>query len=344
MTPPSPVEVEVAPHANGLHHLTLDGIDLARSLLTDKETLQRDHGRIERFTDSWFGRANVRKMEPELMPVYDPSKPDFLTVLLPFHDHPLYQSAPDEFKRAALSCGWIAYNEKTVAIESKIVSPACMHLIDGEVSGFPRHSFRDSVAQALTDESFHVLLVVMATGVTRQRRDLIDLRLPSFDLVASMQRHQEKHPEKWKKILIQMATVVVSEVMVSEYLSRLSNAFDIQPLNRITTEIHRRDESAHNGLFKSLGAVIYHGLNAREREFFVGALSQPSMWFASPELDVWEAMLEQIGFPGAKRIIADCRAQRRAKGIHLDLTTLETLFADLGVESTLRSRAFSDNF
>ena len=115
-----------------------------------------------------------------------------------------------------------------------------------------------------------------------------------------MQRHQEKHPEKWKKILIQLATAVVSEVMVSEYLSRLSNATDIQPLNRITTEIHRRDESAHNGLFKSLGAVIYHGLNAREREFFVGALSQPSMWFASPELDVWEAMLTQIDFPDAE--------------------------------------------
>jgi hypothetical protein len=344
MTPVSPLEVQMTPHAVGLHGLGLNALELAADSLTSKENLQRDHDRIERFTDSWFGRANVRKMEPELMPVYDPSKPDFLTELLPFHDHPLYQNAPEEYKQAALACGWIAYNEKTVAIESKIVSPACMHLIDGEVSGFPRHIYRDSVAQALTDESFHVLLVVMATGVTRQQRALNELKLPPFDLVASMQRLQEMYPEKWKKILIQLATAVVSEVMVSEYLSRLSNAFDIQPLNRITTEIHRRDESAHNGLFKSLGAVIYHGLNAREREFFVGALSQPSMWFASPELDVWEAMLEQIGFPGAKRIIADCRAQRRAKGIHLDLTTLETLFADLGVESTLRSRAFTDKF
>ncbi|MGH7170484.1 MAG: diiron oxygenase, partial [Gemmataceae bacterium] len=204
-----------------------------------------------------------------------------------------------------------------------------------------RHRHRASVAQALTDESFHILLVVQATGVTRQRRRLQELALPSFDLVALMQQHQEKHPEKWKKILIQLATAVVSEVMVSEYLSRLSNAASIQPLNRITTEIHRRDESAHNGLFKSLGALIYNGLNAREREFFVGALAQPSLWFASPELDVWEAMLTQIGFPGGERMIADCRIQRRDRDIHLDLSTLETLFADLGVENSLRSRAFS---
>jgi hypothetical protein len=341
MTPLGPLELEIALQAPGPNDPSWRE-EVPAGERAGKDDLQRDRDRIERLTDSWSGRANVRKPGPDLTFDYDPRKPDFLTELLPFHDHPLFQKAPEEFKQAALSCGWIAYNEKTVAIESKIVSPACMHLIDGEVPGFPRHRYRSAVAQALTDEAFHILLVVQATGVTRQRRRLNELTLPSFELVSSMQQAQEKHPEKWKKILIQLATSIVSEVMVSEYLSRLSNAFDIQPLNRITTEMHRRDESAHNGLFKSLGAVIYHGLNAREREFFVGALSQPSLWFASPELDVWEAMLKQIGFPDAERMIADCRAQRRSKDIHLDLSTLESLFADLGVESALRSRALPD--
>jgi hypothetical protein len=340
MIPLGSVELETASQSQGSHTPTWDG-KAPSSEANGKDDLQRDHDRIERLEDSWTSRACVRKPPLDLTLDYDPKKPDFLAELLPFHDHPIYQKAPEEYKQAVLSCGWIAYNEKTVAIESKIVSPACMHLIDGEVSGFPRHRHRSAVAQALTDEAFHILLVVQATGVTRQQRQLHDLRLPAFDLVNRMQQHQEKHPEEWKKILIQLATAVVSEVMVSEYLSRLSNAFDIQPLNRLTTEIHRRDESAHNGLFKSLGAVIYHGLNAREREFFVGALSQPSLWFASPELDVWEAMLKQINFPDAERMIADCRAQRRSKDIHLDLSTLETLFADLGVESTLRARAIS---
>lgn len=340
MTPLSPIHLEIASESEGTS--TPFWAEKGHSSAGNgKDDLQRDRDRIERLTDSWPSRANVRKPLLDLTLDYDPRKPDFLTELLPFHDHPVFLNAAPEHKQAALSCGWIAYNEKTVAIESKIVSPACMHLIDGEVSGFPRHRYRSAVAQALTDEAFHILLVVQATGVTRQRRKLSELVLPSFELVDSMQQHQEQHPEKWKKILIQLATAVVSEVMVSEYLSRLSNAFDIQPLNRVTTEIHRRDESAHNGLFKSLGAVIYHGLDAREREFFVGALAQPSLWFASPELHVWEAMLNQVGFPDAGRMIADCRALRRSKDIHLDLTTLETLFADLGVENTLRSRALT---
>ena len=301
----------------------------------------RDHDRIERLTDSWPVRANVRKALPDATLDYDDNKPDFLTELLPFHDHPNFLNAPEHYKRAALSCGWIAYNEKTVAIESKIVSPACMHLIDGDLPAFQRHHYREAVSQALVDESFHILLVVQANGVTRRRRRLFELDIPTFELVANMQRHQEKHPERWKKILIQLATAVVSEVLVSDYLSLLSNAASIQPLNRITTEIHRRDESAHNGLFKSLGAVIYHGLNPREKEFFVEALAQPSVWFSSPELDVWESMLRQIDFPNAEPMINDCRAKRRANGIRLNLATLETLFADLGVEHNIRRRVVS---
>ncbi len=300
--------------------------------------LGRDHDRIERLADSWSSRACVRKGGHEFAADFDPTKPDFLTELLPFHAHPTYQRAPEEFKQAALSCGWIAYNEKTVAIESKVVSPACMHLIDADLPAFPRDRHRGAVAQALTDEAFHILLVVRATGVTRQRRRLHELTLPPFELVTRMRECQDECPERWERILIQLATAVVSEVMVSEYLGRLSGAADIQPLHRITTEIHRRDESAHNGLFKSLGAVIYHGLSGREREFFVGALARPAAWFASPEWDVWEAMLGFIGFPGGGAMIADCRAEPRAAGTRLDLSTLDSLLAGLGVESALRSR------
>jgi hypothetical protein len=327
MIPTRPGEIDPSSHGNGPH------------VFGAAHDTQRDHERIERLTDSWSVRANVKKAGPDTTLDFDAAKPDFLTELLPFHDHPNFLKAPEEHRQAALSCGWIAYNEKTVAIESKIVSPACMHLIDGEVAGFPVSRYREAVSQALVDESYHILLVVQATGITRQRRELNELTIPSFELVARMQRQQEKHPEQWKKILIQLATAVVSEVLVSEYLSLLSNATGIQPLNRITTEIHRRDESAHNGLFKSLGAVIYSGLSKREKEFFVRALAQPSMWFASPELDVWQSMLEQIGFPGARAMIDDCRAQRRLRGVRLDLSTLENLFADLGVEHNMRALA-----
>jgi hypothetical protein len=311
-----------------------------RAEVADVHDPQRDLERLEKLLESWPGRATVKKAAPDEGLVYDVNKPDFLVELLPFHDHPLFEKAPEPYRQAALSCGWLAYNEKTVAIESRIVSPACMHLIDGDVPSFhPRH--REVVTQALVDEAYHILLVVHATGLTRSRRGLEGLTIPSFELVSNMQRCQEQYPERWQKILVQLATAIVSEVLVSEYLSKLSNATTIQPINRITTEIHRRDESAHNGLFKSLGALIYHGLGPREKEFFVRMLALPSAWFASPELDVWQGMLEQIHFPGAEQMIRDCKAQRQPRGIQLDLKTLQTLFEDLGVESRLRGLACS---
>jgi hypothetical protein len=296
--------------------------------------LQRDLDRLTKIAGSWAGRAAVKMDEPACeSAAYDSRRPDFLPELLPFHDHPDFVNAPEPFRQAALSCGWLAYNEKTVAIESRIVTPACMHLVDSDVAGLCGERLREPVAQALVDESYHILLVVRACGLTRRLRGLTDLRIPQFELVTNMRRCQAAYAEPWKKILIQLATAVVSEILVSDYLSLLAQARNIQPLNRITTEIHRRDEAAHNGLFKSLGAVIYHALSAVEKEFFVRALTLPAAWFASPELEVWQAMLRQIGFPNADRILRDCRADRQGRQACLDLTTLEVLFSDLGIEA-----------
>src|SRR5690242_12421625 len=84
---------------------------------------------------SWETRAAVKKDELDVDAMYDESLPDFLMDLVPFKDHPDFLKAPDELKSRALSCGWLAYNEKTIAIETKVISPACMHVIDGAVPG-----------------------------------------------------------------------------------------------------------------------------------------------------------------------------------------------------------------
>ena len=154
----------------------------------------------------------MKKTEP-LWPVFDSAKPDYLESLVPFRRHPVYESANDEMKRLALSCGWIAYNEKTIAIESKVVN-----------------------------------------------------------------------------------------------------------------------ESVHNALFKSLGAAIFGSLNRRERGFFTRVLPLPIEWFSSAELEVWRAMLRQIDFPDADGMIDDCLCERRSLAAGLDLTTLDDLYADLGIE------------
>ena len=285
-------------------------------------------------SESWAGRAAVKKPERDVDALFDDSMPDFLVDLLPFRDHPAFESAPQEYQQAALSCGWLAYNEKTVSIESKIVSPACMHLIDGDFPELRDETYRRVASEALVDESYHILLIVNACRVTRQRRQLGDLRIPQFELIREMWKCQEDHPERWQKILVQLACAVVSEVMVSDYLKLLSGTAPIQPLNRLTTEIHRRDEAAHNAIFKTLGAALYHTRSQREREFFMQLLPKPIEWFASQELVVWRSMLQQIGFPGSDRMIDDCEDSISGQAVHLDLSTLNELYTDLGIDAS----------
>jgi hypothetical protein len=298
--------------------------------------IQRDLDRIGKWAETWATRAAVKKNGAQEF-IYDSRLPDFLPELLPFQNHPDFINAPEPFRAAALSCAWLAYNEKTVAIESKIVGPACVHLIDGNVD-LDAQNVREPVAQALVDESYHILMVVKASELTRKLRGLTQLRLPQFQIVTSLLHARAAHSEQWKKTLVQLATAVVAEILVSDYLSLISRAMAIQPLNRITTEMHRRDEATHNGLFKCLGSMIYHSLRPHEREFFVRALAEPSGWFADPELDVWQSVLSQIEFPNAERIIRDCRVNHKDREVHLDLSTLEVLFADFGVDEKIREQ------
>lgn len=287
---------------------------------------------LDRLRRTWSDRASVRRADPASGLTYDQQLPDFVTELLPFHDHPDYLKAPREFQQLALSCGWLAYNEKTASIEARIVNPACLHLINGEVDGFDPLRFRGTIAQAMADESFHIVMVDNACRLTRRHRDLNDLQIPRTDLVTSMLRCQDSYPERWKRILVQLATAVVSETLITDYLSVMSTAQGIQPINRITTEIHRMDEAAHNGLFRTLSSVLYGGLGKKECEFFVQSLASPCVWFGSADLGVWRSMLEQIRFPNAKRMLDDCEAQRRHHQDKLNVTTLRSLLGDFDVE------------
>src|SRR5262245_27442595 len=89
---------------------------------------------------------------------------------------------------------------------------------------------------------------------------------------------------------------LVSEVFIGDYLNLLSHETTIQPFNRLTVRTPRHDELAHGSIFKALTGGLYGSLTRHEREFFVEVLPQPVRWFANVELDVWQAMLRQIGF------------------------------------------------
>ncbi|MDJ0599458.1 MAG: diiron oxygenase, partial [Crocosphaera sp.] len=173
---------------------------------------------LQRMNNVWEKRSQVKKQEVDPRELLDPTKPDFRLDLLPFKNHPAFLTASEEMKDKILSCGWLMYNWKTVAIELKVVNPVCQDIIYHLFPGVSDAIVQEVATDTLVDESYHVQLVNKACSITRQQRGLQALKSPEFNLVLNMQREQSLYPEYWQKLLIKLATSVVSEVFVSDYL------------------------------------------------------------------------------------------------------------------------------
>ena len=284
---------------------------------------------LHRLANNWGRRARVKQPELDGETLFDDSKDDFIPDLLPFQDHPAFLAAPDDMRKQILSCGWLAYNEKTVDIESKIVAPACHHIIAGDVPGLQDGVSKQIAGQTLVDEAYHELLVLKACQVTRDRRGLGAMFLPESQLIVKMRHAQAQCSAQWQKVLVQLATAIVSEVFISDYLRLLSQEMAIQPFNRLTVEAHRRDELAHGSIFKGLTKCLYGSLSQHEREFFIEVLPKPVHWFANIELEVWQAMLQHIGFRATDTVIRDCRSANEENLARIDYSDLIALAEEL---------------
>lgn len=285
---------------------------------------------LKKLAGSWNTRAQVRKLDIDHSVQFHEEADDFLIDLLPFKDHPFFLSASDEIKKKVLSCGWIIYNQKTVAIETEIINPACVDLLAELIPGVADAVSKQIVSETMVDESYHVLLVLGAINITSQKRGLF-IKAPSFNLVNNMRRMQGEYSFRWQKSLIQLATAIVSEIFISDYLKLLSENEQIQPINRYTVKVHREDELAHSNIFKNLSKCIYVNLNKKEKEFLAEIIAKPVKWFADRELDAWRSVLEQIKFDGASQMIADCKHINSQCLNFIDYSELISLADEIGL-------------
>lgn len=295
---------------------------------------------LAKMGEMWKDRAQVLTFEKEFEVdmMYSAEHDDFLDRLIPFHQHPRYSELDDEMRTKVLSSGWIAYNEKTIDIETKIISPICNEIIYGTLPGTRDDTIRWLAAETLTDEAYHVLMVLNTCRMCRTQRGLMDLRLPSFDLVNQIELEAAKYSENWQKKIVRAVACICSEVFISDYLSLLSGADDVQPINQITTDAHRKDELAHSGIFRHLTKEIVRHLTPRELVFFAQVLPRPMRWFASQELNVWETILQQLGYEHTKEVIGDTRAEAEVALFRVDFSELIELAQETGLLDTPEGR------
>jgi len=247
---------------------------------------------MARFVDSWYARATVRRpwvWEPAL----DPEAPDFVTALLPFRDDPAFHQCPQHLQSACLSAAWLVYSHKTISIETQIIIPACLDLM--QLSTSHRLSDRElsAVAETITDEGFHTLVAAELCRMTSSFRG-IDVRMPAFDLTLRLDEQQREIADTRRFALVRLAYATVSEIFISDYLSLLSEADDIQPLFRTAVALHKADEVCHKRLFPMLVRPVVQDCSADERALFVRSLYEAQSAFASRETRLWADVLDQL--------------------------------------------------
>ncbi len=285
---------------------------------------------LQKMARSWRQRAQVRKAQDFEEIEFELARPDFAAELLPFGDHPRFQRLDEAARARVLSAAWLAYNAKTLDIESWIVSPFCLDALGGRVPGLGDAVSQQVVSETLVDESFHVLLTVNATGLTRAHRSLA-LEVPPSLLVRLTRECQARYSEEWQRTLVRLAVAVVSEVFISDYLLALSSSEVIQPLHRLVVDAHRRDEVAHGVVFRHLARVIYGALSRREREFFAAVLPRPVRWFAAHDTALWSSLFSQLGAPELGGLAQECAGKREDELARIDYSGVIELATELGI-------------
>jgi alpha-N-dichloroacetyl-p-aminophenylserinol N-oxygenase len=262
---------------------------------------------LHAITCGWGARAQVKTSSLEDSLMFDPARDDFLDALLPFAAHPSYRNASSAMRSTVLTCGWLIYNQKTVAIETDLISPACNAMLAGLFESITEDVDRLALAQTLVDEAYHVLLAVKVSQLTRTHREA---PVPSgdFRLVHRLRERQEGTSQR-ERALCQVAVATVSELFISDYLARLSSSRDIQPIHQLSVASHRKDELAHARIFGSFAPRMIDELKGAELDLLATTLADATAWFADAELDVWAGMLQAIRFPRWREMLRDCASE-----------------------------------
>lgn len=295
---------------------------------------------IRGLSRSWGRRAAVKKDEPDLDAMFEPTLRDFPDTMIPFHNDPRYL-ALDEHHRARIGAwAWIAYNKNVIDIEQHVVNPG-FGLITSDVFGLgPHDTVTVGVLQAMVDEQYHTLMHQNANSLTRRRRGwaMPDAVLPPCRTVRAHDAAVAHALDPRHAALIRLAFTTVAETSISAYLGLFTGDETVQPVNRSTVAVHRRDELCHSSLAGELLTMVFDELDATERELLLDALATGIEAFTGNDMGTWAAIVAHEQIPGGKAMLADTAAAATAQPVVQDCSAIRRLCGHLGVEADLVAR------
>ncbi|TQF68472.1 diiron oxygenase [Rhodococcus spelaei] len=277
---------------------------------------------------SWPHRATVRRSEPDLDEVFESAKADFAEELIPFRDHPVYLGLDESTRDCIRAWAWIAYNKNVVDIEQHVVNPGFQLLLEDSLRTGLGDTARSSVVQAMVDEQYHTLMHLNASALTRRRRPwrLTERTLPVSLTVRRRRDAVARQEDPRSAALVTLAFTTVAETSIGAYLGLIADDETVQPVNKATVALHRRDERAHAAVTSELVALVYDRLRPDDRRILLAGMADGVAAFTAADYAVWSAILATVGVvgademlrevaegPGDGRLVQDCSAIDRLR-------------------------------
>ena len=302
-------------------------------------TTQRDsdfeHAILERIGKSWDTRVAVRKERIDLTQYCDPAIPDFPISMVPFWEDADFAGLDDSVKMRFLGAAWVAYNEKAIYLEDEIVQPVCKILLQNKLPGASDPQLKQVLAQIQVDEQFHILMCLDVCNNARERHGIEDFVAPVPLVGHLLHKALEEVDDEEAEAVIRLAYASVAEMSINAYLKAVSADMTIQPLNRINTDMHRRDELTHGVAFREIVASVYRGLPERLQACFRTYAARALHDMTRPDHTQWRAILKYLDIPKRAEIIARLEDVMHGKLMQRDYTVLRALFRDLGIKQDI---------
>ncbi|MGH3915661.1 MAG: diiron oxygenase [Pseudonocardiaceae bacterium] len=266
---------------------------------------------ITRLAKNWQRRASVKGAELDLDALYEPNRPDYPEGILPFHDHPIYQTLDPARQTELLAWAMVAFNRDTIDIEQHIANPGFTLLLNGNFPGVAGEAMHSALAQAMVDEQYHTLMHLNSSAVIRRARgwNLPAATLPtSYKAIRYQQLLEQAATDRFEQNLITLAFTTVAEVSISALLDLIADDARIQPVHSTTAKLHNRDEYCHASISAEMAKVVYFHLSTRQRQFFLTALAEGLDAFMANDFDAWRRIVDLVDLPGGQRMIDECQA------------------------------------
>lgn len=290
---------------------------------------------LSTLSHNWNNRAAVRKERLNLDDYYDTKAPDFPIDMVPFWNFLDFEILPESDKRRVLAAAWVSYNEKTIYIEDQIITPLCALLLQNELDGVSNPITKQIIAQTLVDEQFHILMCLEVCQCARKQHQLQDFIVTEPLLGQRFSKHLAQVKDKKSYNLLRMAYATVAEMTINAFLKRISEDHSIQALNRLNTDLHRKDEASHAAIFSEITRSVYAKLCVSTQEQFKQYLLLALTDFVEPDFSFWDNILTYLNINTKDKILEQLKNTTTPKKNARDYSVFIRMLEQLGLKDEL---------